>query len=96
MVSLINGTYEYEPIVEGIIYSLSSLKEADPVAFHDLVMKCRDNDYQLSAETPFIIQNWVMLNINDGIDPSLRNVITVAVTGDGMEMQINNPIKEEA
>ena len=94
MVPIRNGTYEFEPLVQGIIHSLVELRHKDPLAFHDLVMKCRDNNYQLSKGTAFIAQNWAVLNINGGVIPNLRNVVTAAVEGDGMDMVITDPIQQ--
>jgi len=92
-IRLKNGTEMPGSLVRAVMVSLRTLCKSAPLAFHDLVMFCRD------GAPPFI--GWVAMEkhafglVVDGqVHGSIRNVIISEVEGDGPGMRVGNPAAE--
>ncbi len=98
MITLRNGSREIDVLAAGTVQQLQKLQAADPIAFYELVMKCRDDSYQFANDgksvvphSQLVIQHYATLNINGGVHSNLRNIVLSAVEGDGYELYIVSP-----
>lgn len=92
IVKLKNGSEEALPIVRVTMFSIRSLLQENPIAFCELVMKARDDNHQLFGNTAEVLQQWALLDSRRELHESIRNVILSAVEGEGLNMELTNPV----
>lgn len=91
-----NGSEEPELIVQVTMDSVSRLMETDPIAFYELVMKCRRQDHELFGNTGEVLQSLALIQDAQGtVSDSIRNVVLSAVEGNGLNMTLVSPFAEE-
>lgn len=91
-VTLKNGAEEALPLVTVTMLSIRSLMQKDPIAFYELVMKCRDRQHQFYGNTGEVLQSLSLLDNRGCVQGSIRNIVLSAVEGDGLEMSIRSPV----
>ena len=96
-VQLRNGSTEPATIVKAVSIALKSLFESGHLgvlAFHDLVMLCRNPDREETNSTRMTIDTLKEKGFvqEDGtVNESTRNVVLSSAEGDGLEMQFISP-----
>ncbi|MBD3330043.1 hypothetical protein GF354_00765 [Candidatus Peregrinibacteria bacterium] len=91
-----NGSEEFKPLVQMTMASLSKLAETNPIAFYELVMKCREQGHELFGNTGEVLQSLALIQDERGtVHDSIRNVVLSAVEGDGLDMTLRSPFAEE-
>ncbi len=95
-VILNNGAKEAKPLVDITHLSLRTLITDNPIAFYELVMKCRDNNHELFWKTWELLKEMSFLDVNGNIHDSIRNIVLSATEGEWMDMKLINPIKKAA
>ena len=95
VVRLRNGSEEAAPLVTVTMMSLEHLVKERPLAFYDLVMKCRDRSYQFFGDNGEHLQDLALVGDGESIHNSIRNIVLSAVRGDGMDMMLDSPLAEE-
>lgn len=89
MVTLPNGTDEARVLVAGITLSLTSMLGETPLVFYDLVMMCRDRNYEAFGDNIKVIKLAGMLDIATGRPhDSVVNVVDAIVKGEELDMRI--------
>ena len=93
-VTLKNGATEAMPLVTTIMMVLEDLLSNDPMAFYDLVMICRDPNYQPFGNARERLEARGLLAPR-AKQPhrSIKNIILSAVTGDDLGMALEDPIE---
>jgi len=92
VVMLRNGTEEAKPLVAVMMMSLEHLMDEQPLALYDLVMKCRDREYQFFGDNEKYLQDLKLVETNGNIHGSVRNIILSAVRGEGIDMMLGSPV----
>ncbi len=91
-----NGSEEFKPLVQVTMASLSKLAETNPIAFYELVMKCRDQGHELFGNAGEVLKSLALIEDARGsVHDSIRNVVLSAVEGDGFDMTLGSPFVEE-
>lgn len=91
-VLLRNGTEEGEIMVKSALFSLDQLAKAHFVALYELAALCRDPKHTLWGDTSDILQRLSLVMPDGRVHESIRNVVLSAVTGEGADMALRNPI----
>ena len=91
-VQLKNGAVEVTVFVASMMLILDRLVEEKPVAALDLVMKCRDSNYQFFADNEEILRDRKLVEKHGTIHSSIRNIVLSAFEGDGFDMVLLSPI----
>lgn len=94
-VALKNGTEEAALLVSVLFVSLKALAEKDPMAFYDAVMIARPGGYEPFGTNGEKLRGLSIINADNSMHDSVRNVILSAVEGDGLDMILGNPRRNE-
>ena len=81
-----SGIDEASVLVAGTKLSLSGLMKSNPIAFYEVVMLARDISHELFGNTSDILKNRGLLQSDDTLHSSIRNIILDSVKGNGLEM----------
>jgi len=93
-VKLKNGAEEAAPLVTIGMMSIGRLAEQYPMVFYDFVMLCRDRNHKLFGRAEDELRALSLIGPGNHVHDSIRNLVLSAVSGDGMEMVLGNPIAE--
>ena len=91
-VQLKNGSTEAKVMVIATLTSITSLMKDHPMAFYDLVMKCRDSNYKFFGNNLEILVSLSLAKIDESIHNSIKNIVLSAVEGEGLELNIVSPL----
>ena len=91
-VKLKNGTTEAKPAVMATMLSLEHLAAKEPTAFYDLVMRCRDRDYQWFGDNQAICEKLSLMQSENRVHDTIKNIILSAAKGDGLDMSLTSPM----
>jgi hypothetical protein len=102
LVKLKNGTEHQRVFVAAIMMSLEHLMSpgtkdpiqgmADAIAFYELVMIARDPSHRAFGNTGPRLEELLMLEPRGHMKPEYRDVILSAVTGEGFNLILGNPL----
>ncbi len=96
MVKLRNsGIEELRALVNVLNMSLKKLFKEHPTAFYDVVMIARDSSYEPFGTNGEFLRQLGLLERDNGMHDSTRNIILASVEGDMLKMRLVNPIIEE-
>ena len=96
MVKLHNsGIEELRTLVVVINMSLEKLFEEQPTVFYDVVMMARDKNYKPFGKNGEVLAQLALINKDNSMHDSTKNIILASVEGDMMEMKLVNPIAKE-
>ena len=95
VVKLKNGSEEFGPAVYATVFALKKLFQNDPIAFFDLVSKCRDQNHQFSSDAETRLKALAIVDSDGTIHSIVKNVVLSAVEGDGLKMKIVTPVLED-
>lgn len=97
-VKLKNGTEEHGPLVSITMISLRGLMEAGMgVGLYELAELCKDNNHKLFGSTGDTLAKLNLVGLGGGkftVHDSIRNIVLSAIEGEGLDMQLVNPIAE--
>lgn len=96
IVTLNNGAKEAKSLVNIAMFSLGILMEKQPIAFYELVMKCRDDKHEFFWNTSKVLKDLQLVENDGGIHDSLRNIVLSAIKGDWMDLTLMTPIQKAA
>jgi hypothetical protein len=96
LVRLKNGFELPLVLVKVTMLSLGHLMQSNPIAFYELVMKCRDLKHVFWGDTGKVLKNLGLLEPWDSNTPqkSIRIIVLAAVEGEGLKMKLTSPILE--
>jgi hypothetical protein len=92
VIRLKNGTEEAKPLVAVTMMSLEHVMDERPLALYDLVMMCRDHDYEPFGTNGDYLKDLRLVEQNGSIHDSIRNIVLSAVKGDGIDMVLGSPV----
>lgn len=100
MVQLRNGSEETESIVRVVTAGLQNILKntMGALAFHDLVVLCRDPEREETSSTRMTIDELKengLVQVDGTVNQSIRNVVLSSAEGEGLEMQFVSPIAED-
>lgn len=91
-----NGSEELKSLVLLTMISLRNLIETNPIAFYELVTKCRDDSHRLFGNTVEVLKRFVPTQDERGrVHESIKNIVLSAAEGDGLEMTLGSPFADE-
>ncbi len=93
VVTLKNGSEEAKPAVMVAMASLKMLFDRWPMAFYDLVMKCRDSSYSFFGDNKNILTGLSLLQNDGELHGTIRNIVLSATKGEGLDLTLGSPIK---
>ena len=92
-----NGSTEAKGLVAAVVVTIERLMKENPIVLYEMAMLCRDpNHVPWGNSGEALRENTLAVCDFDGkwtVDPSIRNIVLSAVTGDGMDMVVGNPVK---
>lgn len=91
MVLLKNGTKEPAGFVNVTLLALEDLQGSDPVALYELREKCRDPEHQLWPGALETLQELTLVRPDGTIHESVRNMVLLAVEGEGLDIHVGDP-----
>ena len=92
-VRLKNGTKQPISAVTAIMIVIRNLMDAEPMAFYELVLLCRDANHELWGATGEILRNRNLITAESKVHETIHSVVLSAVVGDGIiDMHIESPI----
>lgn len=92
VIKLRNGAEEAKPLVAVMMMSLEHLMDERPLALYDLVMKCKDRNYQFFGDNEKHLQDLRLIGSDGAIHDSIRNIVLSAVRGNGIDMVLGSPV----
>lgn len=92
VVTLKNNSKELEIAVKSVMFTVRHLLKQQPLVFYDLVMRCRDREYEMWSETEDGLKKLSLLQPDGQPHGTTKNIILSAVEGDEGDMYIVNPI----
>lgn len=92
-VQLANGKVEAKPLVLVTMLSLESLLESNPIAFHELTMKCRDDEHTFFGNTEEVLKQSALVQEDGKIHQSIKNIVVSAVKGEDLDMMLGSPLR---
>lgn len=96
-VKLRNGTVEPLAIVQVIYGSLRRMFEdgiGGALLAYELAMKCRDPNHQIFGSMGKKLQDLALIDANGRVNSQIKNVVLSAMKGDGLDMELVNPVAE--
>jgi len=87
-----NGGVELDVVIAAMQMSMETLLAESPIAFFDLVMKARDDTYEVFGNSPDILKKSALLEQNGTMRSDTRNIVLSSVEGDEGEMHLVDPI----
>ncbi len=95
-VTLKNGAEELNGLVQTVMFSLQDLLKQYPAQFFELVTLSRQPQHKLwGSSTIGILQSLALLGSDGRLHGSIRNIVLSATEGDGLEMKLVSPFKQE-
>lgn len=103
LTKLKNGTTEVQPFVVITLGVLKQLFDDKPLAFFDLVSKCRDSSYKWFGDNEQICRDLQLIQPENPYNPdaggsiheSIKNIVLSAAEGEGMDMTLVSPYAVE-
>ncbi len=92
-VKLNNGAEEHEGLVNITMLHLKALIEDQPIAFFELVEKCRNRNHKLFGVTGKVLKDLSLIESDENIHSSIKNIILSATEGKGLNLTLINPIR---
>lgn len=87
-----NGGVELDVVIAAMTMSMETLLAETPIAFFDLVMKARDDTYELFGNSQSILEKASLLEPNGKMRQDTRNIVLSSVKGNEGEMHMVDPI----
>ena len=98
--TLRNGSTEPAPIVQTTMMALSEIMNVDTVgitALRDLYQLCLGTaGYQMLDPQRQLLDRYLLLDTSGIPKDSIRNIVLSAVQGEGLEMELVNPVVNPA
>lgn len=76
------------------IVSLENLMYTNPVAFYELVVACRNPEYEIFKNVKDVLKKYSMIEQNGDIKPEIKAIVLDMTEGEGLKTGIFNPIKQ--
>ncbi len=96
MVELKNKTTVPDFVIAVTMMSLDALFNKDPIAFYELVQKCRNPKHEMFGNTLEIGKKWGLITYDGRIHDYTKNIILSAANGDGFDMRLDSPINQNS
>ncbi len=93
-VTLINGAEEARVLVNATMRSLTGLMEWNPIAFYELVMKCRDSNHIFFGNVADVLKRLRLVEASGSIHNSVRNIVLSATKGERLDMTLDSPVQK--
>jgi len=90
-----NGSVEVTSLITVTLMSLNSLIKQDPISFYELVTKCRNREHTIFGNCGDILRDLQLIQSDNSVHDSIKNIVLSAVSGEGFEMILGNPIATE-
>ena len=93
LVRLKNGIEEAKSLVIIVSDSISRMIKEDPIVLYELVMKCRDRNHRCFGNTADVLKQLALLQSDNSVHSSIRNIVLSSAEGDGSNMEFVNPVQ---
>ncbi len=90
-VVLKNGATESLALVNVTRMSINQLLSSKPMAFYELVEVCRDKNHKIFGTLGDDLIGLALLQNDGQPHGSIKNIVLSAVTGEGMDMTLEDP-----
>jgi hypothetical protein len=88
-----NGTKEADVLITATMTSLYQLWKKKPIVMYELHQKCLDNNHKLFGNSGADLRALSLVQDDDSVHGSIRNVVLSAMTGEGLSLTLVSPIK---
>jgi len=76
--------------------SLTNLMRENPIAFYELVMKCRNPEHELFGNTGEVLSPLNLIQPNGHVHDGIRNIVLSATEGEELDMTLGSPVSTAA
>ena len=87
-----NGGLELDIVIAAMTMSMETLLAENPIAFLDLVIKARNDNYEPFGNSPDILKKAGLLESNGAMRQDTRNIVLSSTEGDEGDMHMVDPI----
>ena len=94
MVTLKNGTTEAASLIATVMMSLEALMNSKPMAVYELNELCKDSTHKVFGSLGADLTELALLEANGQPHGSIKNIVLSAVSGEGLEMTLDSPVKD--
>jgi hypothetical protein len=88
-----NGAVEADVLVTATMVSLYQLWKKKPIVMYELHQKCLNNDHKLFGNAGADLRDLNLINDDDSVHGSIKNIVLSAMTGEGLSLTMVSPIK---
>lgn len=96
MVKLKNGSEVAKPVVIALMINLEALMKSNPIAFYELVEKCKNSEHEMFGHTKDVVTEWALIDSNGSVNSAVRDVVLSAVEGEELSMSLGNPVAPQS
>jgi hypothetical protein len=92
-VILKNGSEEVKSLVAVTMLSLQNIANDNPIAWFELVEKCRNDKHEFFGNTRKHLEELALVQSNGSVHGSIKNIVLSSSEGEGLGLTLINPIK---
>lgn len=91
----IRGGFEHvKVLVTRTVVSVSHLMKEKPIAFYELVMKCRDRDHKLFGSAGAELRAMSLMSDDGSMHAAIKEIVLAATEGDGLDLKMRSPYED--
>ena len=87
-----NGSKVAQPLVITTMMNLEALMESNPMAFYELVEKCKNSEHKMFGNTKDVVAELALIDSSGSVHSSTKDVVLSAVEGEGLSMSLSSPV----
>lgn len=95
MVKLKNGSEVPESVVATTMMNLECLMSKNPIAFYELVEKCKNPKHEMFGNTKKVAEELALMN-SGSVHDITKNIVLSAVQGEELNMTLNSPVEKNS
>jgi hypothetical protein len=91
-VTLTSGVKTTHPLVACVMLTLQALFDEQPIAFYELVTRCRQPDHALRGGSAAVLERSGLLDCGT-VPDAVREIVLAAVDGDALTLRLASPVQ---
>ena len=91
-VTLRSGVKTTHPLVACVMLTLQALFNEQPIAFYELVARCRWPDHALRRGSAAVLERSGLLD-RGTVPDAVREIVLAAVDGDALTLRLTSPVQ---
>jgi hypothetical protein len=91
-VTLTSGVKTTHPLVACVMRTLQALFDEQPIAFYELVARCRRPDHALRGGSAAVLERCGLLD-RGTVPDAVCEIVLAAVDGDALALRLTSPVQ---